>query len=109
MAVGIAASGMLHLTGGGLDELLPLPTFTKELMSLTGQTGDMSGLLNLCRGDEPAPLPNTTHDVMYLTDNAMRMTGRAGDTSGNDQANKKRWGPSDRGEQQTRQGAGCQP
>ena len=93
MAVGIDASGMLHLTGGGLDEPLPLPNFTKELMSLTGQTGDMSGLLHLCRGDEPAPLPNTTQDVMYLTDNAtnaMRMTCRAGDTTGDDQTTKKR-------------------
>ena len=33
MAVGIGASGMLHLTGGGLDEPIPLPSFTKALMS----------------------------------------------------------------------------
>ena len=38
MPVGIGESGMLRLTGGGLNEPIPLPNFTKELMSLTGQT-----------------------------------------------------------------------
>ena len=67
MHVGIGGSGMLHLTGGGLDEPIPLPNFTKELMSLTGQTGDMSGLMHQCRGDEPIPLSSCTKEIMGLT------------------------------------------